>query len=69
MTTTRPDHELVEGPESSTVARKLNDGTTFRVIKVAHTAAPLERRRRNLGWDITVSGAGNFYWGHGQRSG
>jgi len=65
----RPAHELVEGSESSTIERKLNDGTTFRVIKVPYTAAPLETRLRSLGWDIAVTGAGNFYWGQGQRPG
>lgn len=63
----RPDHELIEGPTSSTVERTLNDGTAFRVIKTPYTAKPLEARLRTLGWDIAVTGAGNFYWGEGRR--
>jgi len=64
----RPDHELVEGPTSSTVERRLNDGTAFRVIKVPYAAAALEARLHHCGWDFKVTGSGNFYWGEGGRS-
>lgn len=65
----RPEPELVDGPNSPTVERRLNDGTRFRVIKVPHEAAELERRLRRLGWDITVSATpGPFYWGYGRRA-
>lgn len=61
----RPDHELIEGPSSPVVERKLHDGTAFRVIKMPYTAAPLESRLRTLDWDLTVTEVGNFYWGTG----
>lgn len=64
----RTGTELVEGPESPIVQRRLNDGTAFRVIKVPHEPADLERRLRALRWDVTVTGtAGPFYWGTGTR--
>lgn len=62
----RPDIELVEGPQSPIVQRRLNDRTRFRVIKIPYEPAELERRVRALNWDITVIGAaGPYYWGTG----
>lgn len=62
----RTDHELIEGPDSATIERRLEDGTPFRVVKVPHTAADLERRLRELGWRVEVhETAGPFYWGAG----
>lgn len=65
----RTDAELIEGDSSPIVERRLNDGTPFRVVKVAHEPAALERRLRQLHWDITIAtpAAGPFYWGHGCR--
>ncbi|MGH3348764.1 MAG: class I SAM-dependent methyltransferase [Nocardioides sp.] len=63
-----PD-ELIEGAESSTVRRRLRDGTAFRAVKVPHTTSELEARLIRLGWDIRVSTTvGPFYWGAGGRS-
>jgi demethylmenaquinone methyltransferase/2-methoxy-6-polyprenyl-1,4-benzoquinol methylase len=60
----RMDGELVEGPESATIERRLEDGTRFRVVRVPHTVADLERRLRELGWRAEVhETAGPFYWG------
>lgn len=64
----RTDEELIEGPESPVVERRLNNDTTFRVIKVPHVPTELEPRLRRLGWDIAVAGAGPFYWGSGSAS-
>lgn len=62
----REDHELIEGPESSTVLRRLVDGTAYRAIKVPHTPEALERRLAGLGWQVEVrSISGLFYWGAG----
>lgn len=62
----RTPDELVEGPSSSTIRRQLPDGTAYRLVKVPHQPADLERRLRQLGWDIRVtSTAGPFYWGAG----
>ena len=65
----RTPDELVHGPDSSTIRRRLEDGTPVRAVKVAHTAAGLECRLRGLGWDIAVrQTAGPFFWGAGGRA-
>lgn len=64
----RTPEELIEGATSPVVERRLNDGTPFRVIKVPYEPADLERRLRDLNWDITVTPtSGPFYWGTGGR--
>jgi demethylmenaquinone methyltransferase/2-methoxy-6-polyprenyl-1,4-benzoquinol methylase len=64
----RTEDEVVEGVHSPVVRRQLNDGTAFRVIKVAYEPADLERRLRALEWQVTFTGtAGPFYWGTGGR--
>ena len=50
----RTDDELIEGPESATIRRHLNDGTAYRAVKVPHTPATLERRIADLGWRVSV---------------
>ena len=65
----RTEDELIEGPESPTIERRLEDGTRFRVVKVPHTAADLQRRLRELGWAAEVhQTAGPFYWGTASRA-
>jgi demethylmenaquinone methyltransferase/2-methoxy-6-polyprenyl-1,4-benzoquinol methylase len=65
----RTPEELVEGAESSTIHRRLRDGSTHRAVKVPHTPQELEARLTQLGWDITVaSSAGPFFWGAGARA-
>ncbi len=59
----RTEAELIEGPGSSVVERRLNDGTKFRAIKVPYDASGLERRLQELLWDVTVEESGPFYWG------
>jgi SAM-dependent methyltransferase len=64
----RTPEELTEGPSSVTIRRQLPDGTAYRLVKVPHRPADLERQLRHLGWQITVtSTAGPFYWGAGTR--
>jgi SAM-dependent methyltransferase len=66
----RTPEELVEGPASSTIQRRTPDGTAYRIVKVPYEPAELERRLRELGWDITVTPtAGPFFWGAGNRTG
>jgi demethylmenaquinone methyltransferase/2-methoxy-6-polyprenyl-1,4-benzoquinol methylase len=66
--TYRTPDELVEGPSSSTIRRQLPDGTAYRLVKVAHRPADLERQLQLLGWDIKVNATtGPFYWGAGSR--
>lgn len=65
----RTPEELIEGPASSTIQRRTPDGTAYRIVKVAHEPANLERLLRGLGWDITVrSTAGPFFWGAESRA-
>ena len=65
----REPDELIEGEESSTIRRRLDDGTAFRIVKTPLTAAALEARLRGLGWDIAVTQtSGPFFWGAGGRS-
>ena len=66
----RTPDELIEGPASSTIQRRTPDGTAYRIVKVPHEPAELERQLRSLGWDITVTPtAGPFFWGAGNRAG
>lgn len=65
----RTPDELVEGPASSTIRRRLDDGTSYRLVKVPHTPPDLEQRLRQLGWNIKVTAtSGPFYWGAGSRA-
>jgi SAM-dependent methyltransferase len=65
----RTPDELIEGAQSSTIRRRLNDGTAHRLVKVAHTPHELEARLASIGWDISVTPtAGPFYWGAGGRA-
>jgi trans-aconitate methyltransferase len=64
----RTTDELVHGPFSSTIRRRLDDGTSYQIVKVPYQAADLEERLRRIGWDITVTAtSGPFYWGAGRR--
>jgi SAM-dependent methyltransferase len=65
----RTPDELIEGPASSTIQRRTPDGTAYRIVKVPHEPADLERQLRELGWDITVTPTvGPFFWGAGGRA-
>jgi SAM-dependent methyltransferase len=62
----RTPEELVEGESSSTIRRRLNDGTAHRAVKVPHHADELEERLAGLGWRVEVTPAtGPYYWGSG----
>lgn len=62
----RTPDELLEGEASSTIRRRLNDGTAHRAVKVPHRADELEQRLTRAGWRVTVTPtAGPFYWGTG----
>ena len=64
----RTPDELIEGEESATIQRRLNDGTAFRAVKVPHTAESLQRRIEELGWRLQVKRlTGPFFWGEGHR--
>jgi demethylmenaquinone methyltransferase/2-methoxy-6-polyprenyl-1,4-benzoquinol methylase len=64
----RTPDELICGASSSTIRRRLNDGTAYRAVKVPHEPRLLEERLARLGWRITVTRtAGPFFWGAGGR--
>lgn len=65
----REPDELVEGAASSTIRRRLKDGTAHRAVKVPHDPAALEARLAALGWRVAVTPtSGPFYWGAGGRA-
>lgn len=64
----RTPDELIEGESSSTIRRRLNDGTSFRAVKVPWRADQLESKLAAMGWCITVTPtSGPSYWGAGSR--
>jgi SAM-dependent methyltransferase len=65
----RSEREPIDGPTGSTIQRWLTDGTRYRAVKVPHEPAELERRLRELGWDIEVRALpGPFFIGAGGRA-
>lgn len=65
----RTSDELVEGPESSIIERRLRDGRRFRAVKVALDPISLEHSLGKLGWAIEVRPlAGPFLFGLGRRT-
>lgn len=62
----RAPDELIEGAASTTIRRRLNDGSSYRVVKVPHEPADLEQRLAELGWAVQVtSTSGPLFWGAG----
>ncbi len=53
---------FVAGEAASVVSRPLRDGTTFNVVKVFWDPDELAERVRMLGWDISVTAVGPFFW-------
>jgi demethylmenaquinone methyltransferase/2-methoxy-6-polyprenyl-1,4-benzoquinol methylase len=65
----RTADELIEGEDSATIQRRLADGTAYRIVKVPHRPADLERRLAEIGWRIKVHATpGPFFWGSGSRA-
>jgi trans-aconitate methyltransferase len=65
----RTPDELIEGEASSTIRRRLSDGSAHRAVKVPHEPRQLEARLAELGWSITVTQtSGPFFWGAGTRA-
>jgi ubiquinone/menaquinone biosynthesis C-methylase UbiE len=57
---TARDHHL-EGPEATTVERKLSDGQRYRIVKVFYTQEKLSADLARLGWDTTLTATRNFF--------
>jgi demethylmenaquinone methyltransferase/2-methoxy-6-polyprenyl-1,4-benzoquinol methylase len=65
----RAPEELIEGDSSSTIQRRLRNGTAYRAIKVPYRPTDLEEQLARLGWHLTITQtSGSFYWGTGGRS-
>jgi trans-aconitate methyltransferase len=64
----RTTEELIEGESSSTIQRRLGNGTVYRAVKVPYRPAELEEQLASLGWRFKVTQtSGAFYWGAGSR--
>ena len=65
----RTEDELIDGASATTICRRLNDGTSFRAVKVPHTPRDLQNRLGALGWSFEVtSTSGPFFCGRGTRA-
>jgi trans-aconitate methyltransferase len=65
----RPPEELIEGEASTTIQRRIRNGTAYRAVKVPYRPAELAEQLAALGWQFGVyPTSGNFYWGTGSRS-
>jgi len=63
----RTPDELIDGASSSTIRRRLNDGTAYRILKVPHQPRELEERLGRSGWSVTVTQtSGPLFWGAGR---
>ena len=51
----RTPDELIEGEASSTILRRLNDGTTYRTVKVPQEPTRPEERLATMGWRVKVT--------------
>lgn len=64
----RTPDELIEGESSSTIRRRLNDDSAYRIVKVPHQPTDLEEHLHRSGWQIEITPtAGPFFWRAGTR--
>jgi len=65
---TARDHQL-ESAGATTITRRLNDGQTYRIVKVFYSPDELAERLNALGWRITVSTTPTYFlYGEGTRA-
>jgi demethylmenaquinone methyltransferase/2-methoxy-6-polyprenyl-1,4-benzoquinol methylase len=65
----RTADELIEGERSSTIQRRLTDGTAHRIVKVPLRPDELEQQLQRIGWHIKVhSTSGPLFWGAGNQA-
>jgi demethylmenaquinone methyltransferase/2-methoxy-6-polyprenyl-1,4-benzoquinol methylase len=57
---TAVDHRL-EGPEATTVKRRLNDGREFRIVKVFYRPDELAARLAGMGWQVEVHATPRYF--------
>jgi demethylmenaquinone methyltransferase/2-methoxy-6-polyprenyl-1,4-benzoquinol methylase len=61
----RTEEELIEDDDSSTIRRRLRDGSEFRIVKVPHTPESLKRAIEELGWRVRLEVWEPFFFGQG----
>ncbi|HEU0079167.1 MAG TPA: class I SAM-dependent methyltransferase [Longimicrobiaceae bacterium] len=59
-TSTAADHQL-PGAGGTVAVRSLNDGRSFRIVKVFYDPAELRARLRGLGWEVEVETTGEYF--------
>jgi demethylmenaquinone methyltransferase/2-methoxy-6-polyprenyl-1,4-benzoquinol methylase len=57
---TARDHRL-HGRQVTTINRQLNDGRSFRIVKVFYRPADLAARLRQLGWSAEIRATPNYF--------
>lgn len=68
-TSTAKDHKL-EGDRATTVARRLNDGQEYRIVKVFYKPLELTERLKGLGWNLKVEETNHYFiYGSGRKRG
>ena len=60
------DEFIAETP-TPVVTRPVQDGTTFKVVKVYWKPEQLTSRLQGLGWNMSVHVVGPFFWAQGHR--
>ncbi|MEO7003735.1 MAG: class I SAM-dependent methyltransferase [Ktedonobacterales bacterium] len=66
---TARNHQL-EGAGATTLTRRLNDGKTYRIVKVFYTPDELTERLSALGWRIAVHATPTYFlYGEGSAAG
>ncbi|HLZ20929.1 MAG TPA: class I SAM-dependent methyltransferase [Ktedonobacterales bacterium] len=60
-TSTARNHTL-EGADSTTATRRLNDGREYRIVKVFHDPTTLQQRLNDLAWEVSVTPTGRYFY-------
>jgi 2-polyprenyl-3-methyl-5-hydroxy-6-metoxy-1,4-benzoquinol methylase len=67
-TSTAQDHQL-EGEETTTTTRRLNDGREYRIVKIFYEADRLAGQLAVRGWDFTIEQTANYFlYGRGKKT-
>jgi trans-aconitate methyltransferase len=53
--------QVLQGSETATMQRRLNDGREFHIVKVYYPPADLTRRLRALGWAVDVQATASYF--------
>jgi demethylmenaquinone methyltransferase/2-methoxy-6-polyprenyl-1,4-benzoquinol methylase len=59
-TSSARDH-MLEGPQATTIGRRLNDGREYRIVKVFYQPQELQTRLAGLGFRATVRQTSNYF--------